>query len=66
VIALRYRVEPDELVGSNRVGWFAVARSDGSVLGWDVNEERATPLALARDDEVRHASTDEDALIRVD
>jgi hypothetical protein len=45
VVGLRYRTTPDELVGSNLVGWFAVQKSDGRVLEWDINEE-ASPAPL--------------------
>ena len=45
VLGLRYHAFPDELVGSNLIGWFAVAKSDGTVSDWDINEDRAIPLA---------------------
>jgi hypothetical protein len=32
-------------VGNNLIGWFAVAKSDGTVLDWDINEDQAKPLA---------------------
>jgi hypothetical protein len=35
----------DETVGSNLIGWFAVRRSDGAVLDWDINHDKALPLA---------------------
>ncbi len=43
--ALRYRVTFDEKEGSNLIGWFAVRRSDGRVFDWDINEDKAVPLA---------------------
>ena len=45
LLGLRYRVAADELVRSNLIGWFAVRRSDGALLDWDVNQNRAEPLA---------------------
>src|SRR5262245_59727795 len=39
VVGLRYETTPDELVGSNLAGWFAIRKSDGTVLKWDINEE---------------------------
>ena len=45
LLGLRYRVKKDELVGSNLIGWFAVRRSDGTVLDWDINQDRALVLA---------------------
>jgi hypothetical protein len=42
---LALRVSFDEPVGSNLVGYFAVAKADGSVLDWDINEDKAAPLA---------------------
>ena len=44
LLGLRYRVTEDEPVGSNLIGWFAVRRSDGAVLDWDVNTNQALPL----------------------
>jgi len=44
LLGLRYRVTPDELVGSNLIGWFAVRISDGRVFDWDINENVAVPL----------------------
>ena len=44
LLGLRYRVTEDDLVGSNLLGWFAVRRSDGVVLDWDVNHSQAMPL----------------------
>lgn len=47
VLGLRYRAAPDELVGSNLIGWFAVRKSDGTVLRWDINEENPpSPLTI--------------------
>jgi hypothetical protein len=45
LMGLRYRVTKDEMVGSNLIGWFAIRRSDGAILDWDINEGRASPLA---------------------
>jgi hypothetical protein len=45
LLGLRYRVTKDENAGSNLIGWFAVRRSDGAVLDWDVNQDHALPLA---------------------
>ena len=45
ILGLRYVTTADEMVGSNLVGWFAVRRSDGKVFDWDVNEDKAIPLA---------------------
>ena len=45
LLGRRYRVTKDELVGSNLLGWYAVRRSDGAVLDWDINENQALPLA---------------------
>ena len=45
LLGLRYRVTKDETVGSNLIGWFAVRRSDGAVLDWDINQNEALPLA---------------------
>jgi hypothetical protein len=39
VLGLRYRTTPDELVGSNLIGWYAVAKRDGAVFAWDINYE---------------------------
>jgi hypothetical protein len=44
LLGLRYRVTSDELVGSNLIGWYAVHKSDGMVLNWDINNERPTNL----------------------
>jgi len=40
VLGLRYNVRPDELVGSNLLGWFAVRKSDGIIFEWDINEDQ--------------------------
>jgi hypothetical protein len=45
LMGLRYRLAKDESVGSNLIGWFAVRRSDGAVLDWDINSDGASPLA---------------------
>jgi hypothetical protein len=45
LMGLRYRVTKDETVGSNLIGWFAIRRSDGVILDWDINEGKASPLA---------------------
>jgi hypothetical protein len=45
LLGLRYHVKPDEGVGSNLIGWFAVRKSDGKVFDWDVNDSEAEPLA---------------------
>jgi hypothetical protein len=44
-LGLRYEVAPDELVGSNLIGWFAVQKSDGRVLEEDIPEDQLVPLA---------------------
>jgi hypothetical protein len=44
-LGLRYEVNPDELVGSNLIGWFAVRRTDGVVLEEDIAGDRLVPLA---------------------
>jgi len=44
LVGLRYRTTPDELVGSNLIGWFAIRKSDGTVFDWDINEDKALPL----------------------
>ena len=43
-LGLRYEVTPDELVGSNLIGWFGIRRSDGTVLEKDIAEDRFVPL----------------------
>jgi len=45
LLGLRYYVPAEDHVGSNLIGWFAVAKSDGTVFDWDINEDRAVPLA---------------------
>jgi hypothetical protein len=45
LLGLRYRLAKDENVGSNLIGWFAVRRSDGAVLDWDIDQDQAMPLA---------------------
>jgi hypothetical protein len=44
VLGLRYKVTPDELVGSNLIGWFGVRKADGKVFGWDITEDQPRPL----------------------
>jgi hypothetical protein len=44
IIALRYRTRPEELVGSNLLGWYAVMKGDGSVWSYDINESKTAPL----------------------
>jgi hypothetical protein len=44
LLGLRYRVTPDESLGSNLIGWFAVRVSDGRVFDWDITEQVASPL----------------------
>jgi hypothetical protein len=39
-------VTPREVLGSNLVGWYAVAKSDASVFEWDINEEFPKPLEM--------------------
>lgn len=46
IMGLRYRVRPNELVGSNLLGWYAIRRTDGKVFGWDINESVTTPLEM--------------------
>ena len=43
VLALRYETPPDEKVESNLVGWYAIRKSDGTILEWDIEENR--PMA---------------------
>ena len=45
VLALRYETTPDELVGSNLIGWFGIRKSDGKLFEWDIAEDRPVPLA---------------------
>jgi hypothetical protein len=44
VLALRYYPEPQELVGSTLIGWYAVSKSDGSVFNYDITNEELTGL----------------------
>lgn len=45
MVGLRYAVNPDELVGSNLIGWFGIRKSDGATFEWDINEDHPIPLA---------------------
>jgi hypothetical protein len=45
VVGLRYAVTPDELVGSNLIGWYGVRKADGQVFEWDIDEDLPHPLA---------------------
>jgi hypothetical protein len=44
VLALRYYPEPEELVGSTLIGWYAVSKTDGAVFNSDVTSGELTPL----------------------
>ena len=44
ILGLRYITTADEMVGSNLLGWFAVRRTDGTVLEWDFEQNQAIPL----------------------
>jgi hypothetical protein len=44
-IGLRYRVRPEELVGSNLLGWYGVSRADGAFMEWDLENE-FTPVKM--------------------
>jgi hypothetical protein len=43
VLALRYETTPDEKVDDNLIGWYAIRKSDGTILEWDSEENR--PMA---------------------
>ena len=43
-LGLRYEVRPDELIGSNLIGWFAVRKTDGAVLVENVADDKLEPL----------------------
>jgi hypothetical protein len=45
VVTLRYTPRPEELVGSNLLGYFALAKSHGAVHEWEFAEERVRPGA---------------------
>ena len=44
LLGLRYKTTPEELVGSNLLGWYAVRRSDGTVLDYDTERNEAKAL----------------------
>jgi len=46
IMGLRYRLRPNEEVGSNLLGWYAIRRSDGIVLRWDINDTVTMPLEM--------------------
>ena len=44
LLGLRYVTTPDELVGSNLIGWFAIRKTNGRVFHLDINNENTEPL----------------------
>jgi len=46
ILGLRYRLRPNEEVGSNLLGWYAIQRSDGTVLRWDITDKVTLPLEM--------------------
>jgi hypothetical protein len=43
VLGLRYHDRPEEMVGSNLIGWFGIRRSDGEIFDWNL-EGHPEPL----------------------
>lgn len=43
-LGLRYYPTPDELVGSNLLGWYAIDKSDGTVFEEDISDFTLIPL----------------------